>query len=383
MLTGLRSRAVADFTLTNDGGRWWFEVPTPGGVKRGWRPTQAWAKRAARRHVPPIDVPCPDCHRPIDPLARRCPHCGEWLVGGDTMVEPAAPRPRATSAPTTDRRPPPPPAPRAGTSPPATPESQPESTRESPGRPPAAARSRRAGRVAEAGPDRRGRGRIGAALGPSRRSGPSPTCPRRRAIAPSATRHQRLTARRSAIPTLVAIPIIIVFALAVAGVGFVVLDPGTSTTPAGVSAGPTGTAPGEMASAAGKPCVALADPLPEGAPASDGMVGPPPTEVETEDLKEGTGSTVAATGVVTANYVGVACSTGKIFASSYTSGGPVAVPLDQVMPGWAKGVAGMKVGGVRLVKIPSAEAFAADGFPPLVAPDEAVWSVVEVTADTP
>ena len=42
-----------------------------------------------------------------------------------------------------------------------------------------------------------------------------------------------------------------------------------------------------LASVAGKPCVAVADPLPVGAPDVPVDVGPPPAQLVTKDLKEG------------------------------------------------------------------------------------------------
>src|SRR5687767_7845271 len=77
------------------------------------------------------------------------------------------------------------------------------------------------------------------------------------------------------------------------------------------------TTPAASGSAAGKPCVAVADPLPAGAPAVPVKVGPPPTSLLKEDLKPGTGATVAPGHTVTVHYIGVSCSTGKIFDSSY------------------------------------------------------------------
>lgn len=133
------------------------------------------------------------------------------------------------------------------------------------------------------------------------------------------------------------------------------------------------------ASAAGKPCVAVADPLPAGAPDVPVQVGPPPTKLVTQDLVTGTGPTVAPGATVTVNYIGVACSTGKIFDSSYSRGQTASFPLSSVIKGWTDGIPGMKVGGRRLLGIPSDQAYGASGSPPSIAPDEALWFVVEVT----
>lgn len=136
-------------------------------------------------------------------------------------------------------------------------------------------------------------------------------------------------------------------------------------------------------SAAGKPCVALADPLPQGAPNVPIDIGPPPTQLVTKDLKPGTGALVNKGDQVTANYIGVSCSTGKIFDSSYSRGAPTPFSLSGVIKGWQDGIPGMKVGGMRLLGIPADQAYGASGNPPAIAPNEALWFVVEVTDAKP
>lgn len=141
---------------------------------------------------------------------------------------------------------------------------------------------------------------------------------------------------------------------------------------------PTVTVPPSAASAKGKPCVAVADPLPTGAPEVPVKVGPAPTSLIVEDLTPGTGTEVAATSTVTVDYIGVACSTGKIFDASYGKGQPATFGLDGVIKGWSEGLVGMKVGGKRLLGIPSDLAYGPGGYPPDIAPDEALWFVVEM-----
>src|SRR5262245_32583880 len=136
-------------------------------------------------------------------------------------------------------------------------------------------------------------------------------------------------------------------------------------------------------SAAGKPCVAVSEPLPEGAPDVPVQVGPPPTELVIDDLKVGDGDEVTAGSTVSVNYIGVSCSTGVIFDDSYSRGQPAEFPLDQVIPGWTQGLEGMKVGGRRLLGIPPAMAYGAEGRPPDIAPDETLWFVVDMLETTP
>ncbi len=133
----------------------------------------------------------------------------------------------------------------------------------------------------------------------------------------------------------------------------------------------------------GKDCVAMKGTPPKGAPTVPVQVGAPPTTLVIKDLKEGTGATVAATDSVTVNYIGVACSTGKIFDSSWSRGQTATFGLDQVIKGWTQGLTGMKVGGVRLLGIPSDLAYGTAGSPPDIAPDEPLWFVVDLVSATP
>ncbi len=132
-------------------------------------------------------------------------------------------------------------------------------------------------------------------------------------------------------------------------------------------------------SAEGKPCVAVTDPLPAGAPEVPVQVGAPPTELVVTDLVPGTGAAAAASSTVVADYIGVSCTTGKIFDASYTSGQPASFPLSQVIPGWQQGLVGMKVGGKRLLGIPADLAYGSTPPPGSgIAPDEPLWFVVEL-----
>jgi hypothetical protein len=132
------------------------------------------------------------------------------------------------------------------------------------------------------------------------------------------------------------------------------------------------------ASVAGKPCVPVTGTPPAGAPAVPVREGPPPTQLVAEDLQPGTGAEVAPGATVTVDYIGVACSSGVIFDSSYSRGQPAPFPLDQVIPGFSQGIAGMKVGGVRLLGIPPDLAYGEQGQPPDILPGETLWFVVTV-----
>jgi hypothetical protein len=168
---------------------------------------------------------------------------------------------------------------------------------------------------------------------------------------------------------------VILFPLAVIAIVAIADDDSTQS-----AAPPTTAAPVTLPSAADKPCVKVADELPAGAPTVDVAVGKPPTALIKKDLKVGTGEEVKAGATVTAHYIGVACSSGKIFDSSYSRGEPTEFPLTGVIKGWTDGIPGMKVGGRRLLGIPSDQAYGPEGDARAgIAPDEALWFVVEIT----
>ena len=138
-----------------------------------------------------------------------------------------------------------------------------------------------------------------------------------------------------------------------------------------------------LPSAAGKPCVDLVSPLPAGAPPVIMPVGEVPTSLVTQDLVTGVGAPISATDAVTVNYVGVSCSTGEIFDSSWTRGQPATFRLDQVIPGWTQGLVGMKPGGRRELIIPADLGYGSEGNSPKIAPDEALVFVVDLISATP
>ena len=83
--------------------------------------------------------------------------------------------------------------------------------------------------------------------------------------------------------------------------------------------------------------------------------GSPPTQLESADLIVGTGPAAAAGDSVTVQYVLATYSARTVIQSSWTSQ-PFQFTLGegQVIPGWDKGVVGMRVGGRRELIIPPA-----------------------------
>lgn len=81
-------------------------------------------------------------------------------------------------------------------------------------------------------------------------------------------------------------------------------------------------------------------------------------ELKTEDLQVGTGKEVTSVNdTVTADYTGALAKTGVIFQSSLDTGQPFTTQLSGVIPGWQKGMIGMKEGGKRRLLIPAAQAY--------------------------
>jgi peptidylprolyl isomerase len=84
------------------------------------------------------------------------------------------------------------------------------------------------------------------------------------------------------------------------------------------------------------------------------------TQVESQDVTVGTGTAAVAGKQVTVNYIGE-LQNGTVFDSSYSRNQPFTFTLGvgQVIKGWDIGVAGMKVGGKRILVIPASLAYGA------------------------
>jgi peptidylprolyl isomerase len=105
----------------------------------------------------------------------------------------------------------------------------------------------------------------------------------------------------------------------------------------------------------------------------------PPSELTIEDLEEGDGAEAKAGSTISVDYVGALYKDGTVFDNSYDRGEPISFPLgaQQVIAGWDQGFEGMKVGGRRVLVIPSDLAYGPTGQGP-IGPDEALVFVVEL-----
>jgi peptidylprolyl isomerase len=110
--------------------------------------------------------------------------------------------------------------------------------------------------------------------------------------------------------------------------------------------------------------------------------GPPPTELQIEDLEVGDGPEAATGDQVSVQYVGVDYESGEEFDSSWDRGEPFRFQLGagEVIPGWDEGVVGMKVGGRRELVIPPDLAYGPQGQPPDIGPNATLIFVIDLVS---
>ncbi len=108
--------------------------------------------------------------------------------------------------------------------------------------------------------------------------------------------------------------------------------------------------------------------------------GAAPTDLEIVDLTVGDGAEATPGKTVVVHYVGVAFSNGKEFDSSWSRNSPFDFRLGagQVITGWDRGVAGMRVGGRRQLTIPSKLAYGDRGAGGAIKPGEHLVFVVDL-----
>lgn len=119
--------------------------------------------------------------------------------------------------------------------------------------------------------------------------------------------------------------------------------------------------------------------------------GPPPggsvAELQRIDLKPGTGDVASAGDEVSVHYTGwvydedAPNQRGQQFDSSRERGEPITFLLGagRVIRGWDEGVAGMRVGGQRILLIPSDLAYGRKGAGGVIPPNASLVFEVELT----
>ena len=160
-------------------------------------------------------------------------------------------------------------------------------------------------------------------------------------------------------------------------------------------AGPAATSPSAEASAAASsppcPITATEVPVPAGAtkdlktkPVVKPTKTPPPEAVQYADIVEGDGAEAVTGSQVEVKYVGAFYDTGKEFDSSWSRGPDETLPFgicqQGVIPGFAVGPTGMKVGGRRQIIIPSELGYGAQGQPPTIPGGAALVFVVDLVS---
>ncbi len=159
-------------------------------------------------------------------------------------------------------------------------------------------------------------------------------------------------------------------------------SPGSSSNASSASDATSTTAPGGSGSTA-LAAIPPADRSPAGtagtAPTVTVPPGAPPQSLESADLIVGTGKTAEPGDSVTVQYVLATYSSGKVIQSSWTSQ-PFTFTLGagQVIPGWDKGVVGMKVGGRRELIIPPSLGYGASSPGAGIAPDDTLVFVIDL-----
>ena len=111
-------------------------------------------------------------------------------------------------------------------------------------------------------------------------------------------------------------------------------------------------------------------------PVVHGSKGKPPRKLEVKNLVLGTGATVKSSSTVSVVYVGANYKTGKDFTqATWTSKQTAAFPLSGVVPGFAEGLVGMKVGGRREIVIPPKLGYGDRSYGPIKANETLVFVV--------
>lgn len=95
--------------------------------------------------------------------------------------------------------------------------------------------------------------------------------------------------------------------------------------------------------------------------------------VVVEELRQGDGAECPPDAVVEVRYHAT-LPDGRVIDTT-RNGEPVQLPLDSLIEGWREGVPGMREGGIRLLRIPAALAYGAEGQGPVPPGSPMVFSI--------
>lgn len=165
---------------------------------------------------------------------------------------------------------------------------------------------------------------------------------------------------RAVVPATLAVAL-----LALSACGSDQPDPAATATPTSTAAAETpGATPAATPEATPEPAVTPSNNL-------DGIVVEGPAneapkftvpapwgvdETRNKVILPGDGAVVAENGTVEVHYIGMNGRTGQVFDESWTSQ-PIAFPLDQVVPGFKKGLEGQRVGSRVLIAMPGVDGY--------------------------
>jgi FKBP-type peptidyl-prolyl cis-trans isomerase len=111
---------------------------------------------------------------------------------------------------------------------------------------------------------------------------------------------------------------------------------------------------------------------------------PPAAKLKIKDTKAGKGTAVKTGDTVTVHYTGWLMD-GTKFDSSLDSGQPFTftVGAGRVIEGWDVGLVGMKVGGTRVLTIPSQMGYGAQGYAPKIPGDATLKFEIKLLSIAP
>lgn len=119
-------------------------------------------------------------------------------------------------------------------------------------------------------------------------------------------------------------------------------------------------------------------------PASD---EPAPDELVIDDIVVGDGAEAVEGSTADVKYVGAFYESGEEFDSSWSQSAEYTIPVPlgagQVVAGFEQGIEGMKVGGRRMITIPSDLGYGPEGRPPVIPGDATLVFVMDLVEVTP
>ena len=102
-----------------------------------------------------------------------------------------------------------------------------------------------------------------------------------------------------------------------------------------------------------------------------------PSGLKIQDLKVGDGASPKPGQTVSVHYIGW-LENGTEFNNSHKMGGPVQFRMGQLIKGWDEGLSTMKVGGKRVLFVPSNLAYGVKGSPPNIPPNSNLKFEIEL-----